>query len=172
MPYTIAFVVAAVLLRLGSLAISVRNERGLLLSGAVEHGAVTTKVLALAHAAFYAAAITEAILQPAPASWITWTGLTVYALSMCALFWVIRTLGRVWTVKLYIAEDHHLETNWLFRRVRHPNYYLNIVPELIGFALTLQAFTTLSVGLPVYAVILFLRIRQEEQVMRERFPEY
>lgn len=63
-------------------------------------------------------------------------------------------------------------TTPLFRFVRHPNYYLNIIPELIGFALTLHAFWTLAIGLPLYLVPLVIRIRQEEGTMRAHFPEY
>ncbi len=71
----------------------------------------------------------------------------LYAASMVALFWVIRELGPLWTVKIMIAPDHTLVTSPLFRTLRHPNYFLNIVPELIGFSLALQAFDTLAIGL-------------------------
>jgi isoprenylcysteine carboxyl methyltransferase (ICMT) family protein YpbQ len=75
-------------------------------------------------------------------------------------------------VKLIVARDHELVTHPLFRHVRHPNYYLNILPELVGFALALHAFATLLVGLPLYLVVLTMRIREEERVMTERFADY
>jgi isoprenylcysteine carboxyl methyltransferase (ICMT) family protein YpbQ len=56
--------------------------------------------------------------------------------------------------------------------VRHPNYFLNVLPELIGFALALNAVTTLLVGIPLYLVPLIIRIRQEEQVMRDEVSGY
>src|SRR5437870_13907816 len=34
--------------------------------------------------------------------------------------------------KLLIASDHTLNQSGLFRWVRHPNYFLNILPELVG----------------------------------------
>ncbi|MBN9672556.1 isoprenylcysteine carboxyl methyltransferase family protein [Roseibium aggregatum] len=172
MTFLIGFVVFATVLRLGSLAVSIRNEKRLRREGAVEYGAGTSRVLASTHVGFYLAAIAESVWRAAPFSWVNATGLVVYTLSMVMLFWVILTLGRFWTVKIFIAGDHRLNSNWVFRTVRHPNYFLNIIPELVGFALALQAYMTLIVGLPIYAVILHRRIQEEEQAMRDRFPEY
>jgi len=75
-------------------------------------------------------------------------------------------------VKLLIARDHELVTHPLFRRVRHPNYFLNILPELVGFALALHAWWTLVIGLILYAVPLTIRIRQEETAMAAKFERY
>jgi len=60
----------------------------------------------------------------------------------------------------------------LFRWVRHPNYFVSIIPELVGFALALNAYWTLVVGLPLYCIPLFIRIRQEEAAMVEAVPGY
>jgi hypothetical protein len=79
---------------------------------------------------------------------------------------------RVWTVKLYLAPGHALNRHRLFRRVRHPNYFLNVLPELIGLALAFHAVATTVTVLPLYLVSLGIRIAQEEQVMRRRFPDY
>ncbi|MBY5971625.1 hypothetical protein KUV28_04680 [Ferrimonas balearica] len=169
---TTFFIAVAVSVRLISLAISKRHERALRRIGAEEHGARTSRALAAAHVGYYLAAISESALRESDPTWLTGVGLGLYALSICALFWVIATLGRLWTVKLFIAPDHRLETNWVFRNIKHPNYVLNIVPELVGFAVVLQAWTTLIVGLPLYLVLLIARIRQENRLMRETFPKY
>lgn len=172
MTFLIGFVAIAAVLRLASLAVSIRNEKRLRREGAVEYGAATSRVLASTHIAFYLAAIAEGVWRAAPFSWVNATGLVVYVFAMGALFWVILTLGRFWTVKIFIAGDHRLNSNWVFRTVRHPNYFLNMIPELIGFALALQAYMTLIVGLPIYAVILHRRIQEEEQAMRRHFSDY
>ncbi|MEP0235888.1 isoprenylcysteine carboxylmethyltransferase family protein [Roseibium sp.] len=168
----IAFVALAIALRLGSLAISMRNEKRLKQQGAVEYCARTSAILALTHITFYLAAITEGFWRAAPLSGVSVLGMALYGLAMCALVWVIVVLGRFWTVKVIVARDHALVTNRFFNLIRHPNYFLNILPELIGFALALQACVTLLVVLPVCLFVLFLRIRQEQKVMRDRFPEY
>ncbi|WP_417684954.1 isoprenylcysteine carboxyl methyltransferase family protein [Roseibium sp.] len=170
--FMIAFIVAAVVLRFLTLFVSIRNEKRMKANGAVEYCAGTSTLLALTHIAFYLAAIGESVWQGAPVTGLTYFGMVLYALAMLALVWVISVLGRFWTVKVIVAQDHQLVTNRVFNAIRHPNYFLNIIPELIGFALALQALGTLIVGLPVYLVVLILRIRQEEAAMREHFPAY
>lgn len=170
--FMIAFIALAAVLRFAALAVSIRNEKRMKAAGAREYCAGTSTLLALVHIAYYLAAIAEGIWRDAPVSVITWTGVAIYGLAMIALVWVMAVLGRFWTVKVIVASDHHLVTNRFFQLIKHPNYFLNIIPELIGFALALQAFGTLIVGLPVYLVVLTLRIRQEERVMRDRFPHY
>ena len=170
--FMIGFIVIAAILRFAALAVSIRNEKRLKEGGAVEYGADTSTVLALVHIVFYLAAIAEGLWRAAPVSAVTVTGIVIYTLSMIALAWVLKTLGRFWTVKIIIARDHELVTNRFFRMIRHPNYYLNIIPELIGFALALQAYATLIIGLPVYLVILRRRIRQEEEALRAQFEAY
>jgi isoprenylcysteine carboxyl methyltransferase (ICMT) family protein YpbQ len=166
------FIVAAFAYRFAMLAVSIHNEKRLKTEGAVEYGASVSRWLAIAHVAFYLAATAEGLIRDAAFDWISIVGFAVYLFGAIMLFVVSRLLGRFWTVKLIIARDHALVTHPLFQRVRHPNYFLNILPELIGYALTLHAFVTLVVGLIVYAVPLTLRIRHEEAVMRETFAEY
>ncbi len=168
----IGFIIAAFVFRFAMLAVSIRNEKALRSNGAVEHGVQNSRVLAGAHVAFYLAAAAEGIWRAAPFDEVTACGLAIYLFGAAMLVIVSRMLGRFWTVKLLIARDHALVTKPLFKAVRHPNYYLNILPELIGFALTLHAYVTLVVGLAIYLLPLVRRIRLEEQVMRRRFTQY
>ena len=167
----IVFLVAVVL-RLGSLAVSMRNEKALKAQGAREYGRRTSRLLAMAHTLFYLGALAEGLwrgTQPTP--WTT-VGLILYGMSVVAFVLVWRALNRLWTVKLLIASDHVLNQSALFRWVRHPNYFLNIIPELCGLALIMGAWIVLVIGLPCYLLVLRVRIRQEEQVMHQHFPQY
>ncbi|MBR9763041.1 MAG: hypothetical protein GYB53_05815 [Rhodobacteraceae bacterium] len=166
------FMFIAVLLRSVSLVISMRNERRLRAEGAAEHHAGTTTLLALAHVAFYLAGFAEAVWRAPTPDWTSAVGLVIYAASMLALLVVVRELGRFWTVKLMLARDHLLVPGALMSRLRHPNYFLNILPELLGFALVMHAWYTLTIGLPLYALILRRRIEQEERIMRANFAGY
>ena len=162
----------AVVLRLGSLALSIRNEQALKAQGAREYGQRTSRLLALAHTLFYLGALAEGLwrgTQPTP--WTT-VGLILYGLSVLAFVLVWRALHRLWTVKLLIASDHVLNQSALFRWVRHPNYFLNIIPELCGLALIMGAWIVLVLGLPCYLLVLRVRIKQEEEVMQQHFPHY
>lgn len=168
----IPFIVAAFVFRFAMLAVSIRNEKALRRDGAVEYGAGNSSLLAAAHVAFYVFATVEGIWRSPPFDGVTVVGLVLYLFGAAMLLVVAQRLGRFWTVKLLIARDHALVTSPLFRFVRHPNYYLNIIPELIGFALTLHAYDTLAIGLPIYLVPLVIRIRLEEKTMRDRFSGY
>jgi isoprenylcysteine carboxyl methyltransferase (ICMT) family protein YpbQ len=169
----VGFIILAVLFRLATLLVSFRNERRLKAHGAVEIGAANSIALAIAHTLFYLAAIAESFWSGGlDADATAGVGVVIYLFAAIMLIVVIRSLGRFWSIKLLIASDHVLVTNPLFRWIRHPNYYLNILPELIGFALALHAFRTLAIGLPLYLIPLVIRIRQEEAAMRTRFAAY
>lgn len=168
----LAFVLVAMLLRLGSVALSMRNEKALKAQGASEYGRRTSLLLALAHTAFYVSALVEGVWKSTqPTRW-TMVGLILYGVSVMAFVLVWRGLHRFWTVKLLIASDHVLNQSALFRWVRHPNYFLNIIPELCGLALVMGAWMVLVFGLPAYLLVLRMRIIEEEQVMRRHFPGY
>ena len=166
------FVLPAVLLRLGTLAVSRRNERRLKADGGVEVGRVNTLLLMVAHILYYAAAVAEGVWRAAPLDAVSYAGFVLYGFGIVMLLVVMRLLGRWWTVKLILARDHELVTHPLFRWVRHPNYYLNLLPEMTGLALALHAFGVLAVGLPCYAILLVIRIRQEDHAMKARFAAY
>ena len=171
-PLLVAFFALAVVLRLGSLVISKRNESRLRAEGAREYGAGNTRLVAVLHIAFYVAAFLEGLWRGSQIDAWTWVGLVIYGFAMLALLYVIHELGHLWTVKVLIAPGHELKQGWLFRAVRHPNYYLNILPELLAVAVVLKAWLVLLFLFPCYLAALFRRIRIEEEAMRGRFPQY
>jgi len=88
------------------------------------------------------------------------------------LWIVIYSLGDRWTVKLIIAPGQAINKSFMFKYFRHPNYFLNILPELVSIALICQAWYTLLIGLPLYLIPLTIRIVQEEKVMKTHFSNY
>ncbi|EES74493.1 isoprenylcysteine carboxyl methyltransferase family protein [Paenibacillus sp. oral taxon 786 str. D14] len=83
-----------------------------------------------------------------------------------------RTLGRFWTFKIYIAKGHQLIETPLFRRVKHPNYYLNIIPEVLSFAIISQGWVVFTPLFVLHLITLFNRIRLEEKIMKQTFRGY
>jgi isoprenylcysteine carboxyl methyltransferase (ICMT) family protein YpbQ len=169
---TLAIWSVAILLRATTLGLSIRNEKRLKLAGAIEYGKGNSLVLATFHGLLYLGAVGEAFVRQTCLDGVALAGVVVYAASMVFLALAIHALGGLWTVKLILADGHTLNRGRLFRTVRHPNYFLNIIPELVGIVLLCHAWITAAVILPPYAVSLAIRIRQEEQVMRGRFAEY
>lgn len=157
------------LLRLVSLSYSIRNEKRLKAKGAVQYGKTNSLLLTLAHVAYYFFALYEASASGTTFNNYSIAGVGVMLFAYVMLFYVIYKIRDVWTVKLYIVPNHRIEAGFLFRTVRHPNYYLNIIPELIGVALLCNAWLTFCIGFPLYLCILFVRIRQEEKAMQPLF---
>lgn len=153
-------------LRLVSLSYSIRNEKSLLQKGAVQYGKLNSLFLTLAHIAYYFSALYESYSSGAEFNFISAWGVVVMGFAYIMLFYVIYKLRDIWTVKLYIVPNQRIEKSFFFRKVRHPNYYLNIIPELIGLALLCNAWYTLAFGLPAYLCFLAIRIRQEEKAMK------
>ena len=172
MPHIWIFFAAACVFRAWTLILSARHERALKRGGAREFGRGNSMLLALAHTVFYLSALAEGVARRAPLDALAISGIVLYGMGAAVMVYAMHLLGRFWTVKLILAPDHQLQTHPLFERVRHPNYFLGIVPELVGFALAFHAWWTLGLGLLLYAFPLSARIHEEERVMRERFSTY
>ncbi len=159
-------------LRFISLWISSKNQQKLLQNNAVEYGKTTTKILALLHITFYLAIFIECYFTKPAFDYLNIIGIGIYSFSILMLYYVIYQLSPFWTVKLFIAKEHRINKTLLFKWIKHPNYYLNIIPELVGLTLITKAYLSFTVIFPIYLIILSLRIKQEEQVMREKFSDY
>jgi len=161
--------------RLYTVIISARSERRLKGMGATEFGKANSAVLVIAHVLFYIACMIEGFNKGAFfTDNVSLSGLGIYIFSIAVLYYVIWSLRHIWTVKLIIApkEVHTLNASPLFRIIRHPNYFLNILPELIGTAMVFHAWYTLSIGGALYLIPLIIRIAQEEKIMKQHFEGY
>lgn len=152
--------------RVVSLFISILNERRIKKLGAKQYGKFNSFLLSLCHIAFYLSCFYEAYTSQAQFDRNSQIGLGLLFFSYIILFYIIYELRAVWTVKIYILPNHKMVRSFLFRTVRHPNYFLNIIPELIGAVLLCSAWNTMKYVLPVYLIILFIRIIQEEKAMK------
>ncbi|OOF56902.1 isoprenylcysteine carboxyl methyltransferase family protein [Rodentibacter myodis] len=156
-------------IRFYSLSISIKNEKALIAKGAIQYGKKNSSLLSFAHILFYLSAIAEANYKDVSFNTLSQIGLVILVFSIIMLFYVIYSLNEIWTVKIYILPEHKINNSFLFKYIRHPNYFLNIIPELIGLSLFCQASYTAMLGLPIYLTLLIIRIRQEESAMKHLF---
>jgi isoprenylcysteine carboxyl methyltransferase (ICMT) family protein YpbQ len=163
---------SALVLRLISLVKSRQNEKRLIRQGAVEYGRKNSIALVLTFTLYWISCITEAVLLKKTANNISYIGVALFAFSMIMLLIVIAGLKDIWTVKVYILPNQRINKSFLFKYIRHPNYFLNVIPELVALALICQAWYTLMIGLPLCLIPLTIRIVQEERAMREHFSDY
>ncbi|KGR72343.1 isoprenylcysteine carboxyl methyltransferase family protein [Streptococcus phocae subsp. salmonis] len=154
-------------IRLVFLKKSIANEKAILAQGGKEFGVQNTKFLTLLHIMIYAFAVTEALLKQVSFDAISFLGLLLMVFSLVVLYEVTRILGEIWTVKLMLAKDHKYVDHWLFRTVKHPNYFLNIGPELVGIVLLCHAQITAILLFPCYALVIYLRIKEENKLLAE-----
>ncbi|WP_432480767.1 isoprenylcysteine carboxyl methyltransferase family protein [Moraxella sp. ZY200743] len=163
------FFLAFFIVRLAFLKISINNEKKLVALGAKQVGERNSKVLAAAHILYYFTALWSAYYYQVQFDVVSALGALIVTLSLFVLYYIIKQLGDIWTVKVYILPNHTINHSWIFRTFKHPNYFLNVIPELIGIALLCQAWWVLVVGLPIYGVILAIRIHQEQTAMQHLF---
>lgn len=163
----VAIIVAVFALRLVFLKLSIKNEQRILAEGGREYGVQNTKYITILHILFYLFCLVEVLVKRPSFDRLSLVGLVMIVFSMFMLWTVTRLLGKIWTVKLMLVKNHKFVNHWLFRVVKHPNYYLNIMPELLGLALLCHAKWTLILLYPVYLFVLYRRIQEENKLLAE-----
>lgn len=154
-------------IRLLFLRLSIRNEKAILANGGREYGEKVSKAITILHISFYLAVAIEIYLRHPAFDALSLLGLALMIFSVVILKVVTSLLGDIWTIKLMLVNDHQFVDHWLFKTVKHPNYYLNIMPELIGICLLGHAWISAMIILPFYVIALMLRIREENRLLAE-----
>jgi methyltransferase len=85
-------------------------------------------------------------------------------------WWVIRTLGEHWNVRVLNSVNLDVVASGPYRWIRHPNY-VAVYTELVFLPLIHSAWLTAILGGLAHLVILFGRIRSEEAVLMTT-PQY
>lgn len=156
-------------IRLLFLKISIKNEKNLVAEGAIQYGIKTTKLIVIIHILayfmFFSQGIVNVLENKIHFDNIFYLGIIIYLFSLLSLIIVIKSLKHFWTVKIYISPKHIKIDNFLFKYIKHPNYYFNIIPEIISIAMIYRAWESLSIILPIYIILLYIRIKQEEEAL-------
>ena len=99
-----------------------------------------------------------------------WAGLAI-ELAAIWLFWRSHAdLGRNFSAKLVIREEHALVTGGVYRLIRHP-MYASFLLWSFGQLLLLPNWVTGLAGLFGFCVLYFPRIGREEELMVETFGQ-
>jgi protein-S-isoprenylcysteine O-methyltransferase Ste14 len=130
--------------------------------------------IALQSAGFVAGAIgfTRPVLPWwAPYSIVSAMLVALLGVSAIILFlFAASTMGKNWSVVARTRPDHQLIRSGPFAMVRHP-IYLALLLYLIGFAAALGHWRQLVLAIPLYLAGTFIRIRDEEALLRAQFGE-
>ena len=103
-------------------------------------------------------------------SWAGWVGAAILTISLWVLWRTHAALGRYWSDSVQLRHGHQLITSGIYRRIRHPMYTSG---WLLGIAqaLLLWNWVVAVAGLGSFALLYFIRVRREEQMMLDRFGE-
>jgi len=79
-----------------------------------------------------------------------------------------RTMGKNWSLVARTREDHQLVQTGPFAFVRHP-IYVALFLFMVAMAIAYGHTSNLIIGVPVYALATWFRIRHEEGLLRAQF---
>jgi protein-S-isoprenylcysteine O-methyltransferase Ste14 len=83
-----------------------------------------------------------------------------------------RAMGANWSIVARMREGHELVTGGVFSRLRHP-IYTAMAAFLVAMAIAFGHFGGLILGAPLFALGTWIRIREEERLLRAEFgPAY
>ncbi len=99
--------------------------------------------------------------------WTFWLGAAITAAGLLFAVWAREHLGKNWSRSVTIKQDHQLIVTGPYAFVRHP-IYTGILTGFLGTALALAQMRGI-VAFVLVALVLWYKLRMEEQWMRTQF---
>lgn len=97
-------------------------------------------------------------------------GLALICTGIVLRLFVVRSLGKLFTVDVTIRENHQLKTDGPYQYLRHPSYAASLL-SFIGFGISLNNWISLLLVTVAIVTVFIIRIRIEEKVLIEQFGE-
>jgi methyltransferase len=152
--------------RLLELALSRRNERLLRVRGAVERGRGHYPLIVAMHALWLLSTFGEGALR-GPGFPFYWpVPLTLFLLVQPLRYWAILSLGESWNTRILVVPGAKPVRRGPYRYLNHPNYVV-VVVEILSFPLIFGAWITALIFSIMNAVLLSVRMREENRALRE-----
>lgn len=146
------------------LSVSTRNARRLLARGGRESGQRLYQVMVAFHAVFLPALALAAVAYREPPSAWAWLAVAGALAAQGLRWWAIATLGDRWSTRVIVVPGEKPVTGGPYRYLRHPNY-LAVILEMACLPLAWGLWRLAIVFTLGNAVILWLRIREEERAL-------
>jgi methyltransferase len=122
----------------------------------------TYPVMVAAHVGLLSLPLLEAARRPRHRPRYRWLAVLLFATAL--RLWSIRSLGRSWNVRAAVPADLRPVTSGPYAFIRHPNY-LAVILEFAAVPLIAGAWVSAVVLSATNALVLFDRIRAEEQLL-------
>ena len=157
------FISFIVLLRIGELILSQRNEIWLLQQGAIEYGQKHYSYIVALHSLFIISLIAEySTTQTATFSLFF---LVLYLLLLAFKASVITSLGKFWNTKIYHISGFPLIKTGVYKYIKHPNYLI-VIAEIAIIPLVFHLYITAFTFTLLNAIMLSVRIKEENRVLK------
>jgi methyltransferase len=158
----ILFISFIILLRIGELLLSKRNEKWLLQNKAVEYGKNHYSFIVLLHVLFIVSLIVEYYTQqPNPCNLFF---LLLYFILLAFKVWVIMSLGKFWNTKIYRIPNTSLVKKGPYKYLKHPNYLI-VIAEILIIPLVFHLYLTALVFSVLNLIMLSVRIKEENKAL-------
>lgn len=95
-------------------------------------------------------------------------GVILLILRIALKIWVVKTLGKFWSIQIEIRKDQQLITGGPYRFMRHPSYFSTMIEANAGL-LILNSYYTLLIVWFIYFPFLYLRMKLEEKELVSKF---
>jgi len=159
----ILFISFIIIIRIGELFLSNKNEKWLLKNGAVEYGKKHYPLIVALHILFFLSLIIEYYFtQTHSFSSII---LIFYFLLLVFKVWIILSLGKFWNTKIFRIQNFPLIKKGPYKYFKHPNY-LVVIAEIAVIPLAFHLYYTLLIFSLLNAIILTIRIKEENLALQ------
>jgi methyltransferase len=152
--------------RLFELVLARKNERRARARGAVERGEGHYLLIVALHTLWLVSTLVEGLLRgpELPAFWPA--PLALFLLLQPVRYWAIFSLGDRWNTKILVLPGEKPLRRGPYRYLNHPNYVV-VVVEILTFPLIFGAWITALFFTVLNAVVLSVRIREENRALSE-----
>lgn len=158
----ILFISFVILLRIGELVLSKSNQKWLLRNGAVEYGQKHYPFIVALHLLFIISLIIEYNTKQTVSFSLF---MLLFYFSLIAFkTWVILSLGKFWNTRIYHIPGIPLVKKGPYNYFKHPNYLI-VVAEIVVIPLIFHLYFTAITFTLLNAIILFIRIKEENKAM-------
>ena len=158
--YFILFICFVIFQRLFELVVARRNEKWARSQGAVEYGQKHYPYIVLLHTLFIISMIVEYFYKGGNFNYIL---MLVFLLLIALKIWVISSLGKYWNTKILRIPNSVFVKNGPYKLFKHPNYFI-VICEIIVIPMVFKLHITAIVFTILNALMLTVRIREEEKV--------
>jgi len=159
----ILFISFIILLRIGELILSRRNEIWLLQNGAIEYGQKHYPYIVALHVLFIGSLIIEYSAKQTVSFSLFF--LILYFLLLAFKAWVITSLGKFWNTKIYHISGFPLIKKGVYKYVTHPNYLI-VISEIAIIPLVFHLYYTAIAFSMLNAIMLSVRVKEENKVFK------